>query len=152
MLAVLRTYWPGAQILSTPTGTVSSNLKERSRIHRRPFKERFLTSGTTMHLIYVLIGMTCLYLRLREDYQSGPESHAFPYAGALFQLLECVVMVSTPLLYMAFPPTVPELTDLLVEGEDGLTRPKTSDEDQGFMPNMMLAVFWDIVLLLLCVN
>ena len=152
MLAVLRTYLPGAQILSTPTGTVSSNLKERSRIHRRPFQERFLSSGTTMHLIYVLIGMTCLLLRLREDHQARPGSHAFPFAGALFQLAECVTMVSTPLLYMAFPTTVPELTELLVEGEDGLTRPGVSDEDPEYMSNMMLAVFWDIVVFLLCVN
>lgn len=152
MLAVLRTYWPGAQILSTPTGTVSSNLKERSRTHRRPFRERVLSSGTTMHLIYFLIGMACLLLRLRKDYQSGPESHVFPFTGALFQLAECVAMVSTPLVYMAFPPTVPELTELLVEGEDGLTRPKTVEEDLEYIPSMMLAFFWDIVLLLLCFN
>ena len=152
MLAVLRTYWPGAQILSTPTGTVSSNLKERSRIHRRPFGERFLSSGTTMHLIYVLIGVTCLLLRLREIYHAGPGSLCFPFAGALFQLAECVAMVATPLVYMAFPPTVPELTDLLVEGGDGLTRPKIRDQEPGYISNTMLAVFSDIVLLLLCVN
>lgn len=152
MLAVLRVYWPGAEVLSTPTGTVSSSLKERSRIHRRPFTERFLSSGTTMHLIYVVIGIACVCLRLREDYQSRPANHAFPFAGALLQLLECVVMVSTPLWYMAFPPTVPELTDLLVEGEDGLMRPRARDRDPEYISSMMLALFWDIVVVLLCVN
>lgn len=152
MLAVLRVYCPGAQILSTPTGTVSSNLKERSRIHRRPFTQRFLSSGTTMHFIYVVMGVTCLYLRVRKDDLARGEGYGFPFAGALFQWAECVVMVSTPLWYMAFPPTVPELKDILEEGEDGLTRPRTRVREPNYVSNMMWAARWDVVLLALCVS
>ena len=136
MLAVLRVYWPGAQILSTPTGTVSSSLKERSRIHRRPFVQRFLSSGTTIHLIYVLIGATCLYLQFKEYDQfraDGHDGHGFPFAGAIFHLAECVAMVSTPLWYMVNPPTVPEMSDLLEEGEGGLARPKARDGHTGYV-------------------
>lgn len=49
-------------------------------------------------------------------------------------------MVSTPLLYMVFPPTVPEQADLLEVGEDGFTRPRARDEESECRLSMMIAL------------
>ena len=87
-----------------------------------------------MHLIYVVIGVTCLVLRFKEYDQfraDGHDGHGFAFAGALFQLAECVVMVSTPLWYMVEPPTVPGLKDLLEEGK----RPKARGGDPNYVLN-----------------
>lgn len=150
MFAIFRVHWPNAHVLPKATGMVSSDLKERSRIHRRPFTERFLSSGTTMHLMYVIVGIVTLYLRFCQLYQSGAKDHLFPIPGALLQLAECVLMVSTPLWYMAFPPTVPELADLIEKREDGLTRPKAKDWSPGFKWAMMGGLLWDIAVVSLC--
>ncbi len=61
-------------------------------------------------------------------------------------------MVSTPLLYMAFPPTVPEQAELLEVDEHGLTRPKARDGETDYKLSMAAAILWDIAVVLLCVN
>lgn len=104
-----------------------------------------------MHLTYVMISIVPLYLRLRELCQSGSKGHLFPFPGALLQLAECVLMVSTPLWYMAFPPTVPELADLVEKDKDGLTRPKARDCEPDFKWAMMSGVLWDVAVVSLCV-
>ncbi len=152
LVAVIRVYLPGATILSPPTGTTGSDLKERSHIYRQPFMKRFLTSGTIMHLVYVAIGLVPLYLRFLQFFHSGSKGHVFPLPGALLQLVECVWMVATPLLYMAFPPTVPEQADLVEVDEDGLTRPKPRDGTTDYTLSMAAAILWDIAVVLLCMN
>ena len=61
-------------------------------------------------------------------------------------------MISTPLWYMAFPPTVPERADLLVRGEDDLIRPRPRDEKADSAWNMVSLVIWDVLVALLCAS
>lgn len=68
-------------------------------------------------------------------------------------MAECILIVSTSLLYTAFPPNVPEPVDLLEEGEEGdPSRPRTRAEGPILIWSMMAAVIRDIVMVRLCVS
>lgn len=82
--------------------------------------------------------------------QLGLKTRDFPFPGALLQLAESILMVSTPLLYMAFPPTEPEVAALLEKGEDGFVRPKAREESSGFNWSMMITGLWDLAVLSCC--
>ena len=152
MLAVLRVHWPSAYVFFEPSGTVRAPMKERSLRERRPFLKRFLTSGTSIHLCYVVGAAIPLGFRIREYLHSGSSGKFFPFSGAILKLAESIIMVSTPLWYMAFPPTVAERADLLETDENRVTRPKPRDEKANYMWSTAFSAMWDVLVVLLCIN
>ena len=152
MLAVLRVHWPGAYVFFEPSGTVRTPMKERSLQERRPFLKRFLSSGTSSHLCYVIGATIPLGFRIREYLHSGSTGRIFPFSGAILKLAESILMVSTPLWYMAFPPTVAERTELLETDENRVTRPKPRDESADYMWSNAFSAMWDVLVLFSCIN
>ena len=124
-------------------------MNERSPTHRAPFRKRFLSSGTLIHLMCIIGASVILILRAEDFFATGRLS---PFPGAVLRLAERILMISTPLWYMAFPPTVPERADLLVRGEDGLMRPRPRDEKADSARNMVSLVMWDVLVALLCTS
>ena len=152
MLAVIRVHWPGAYVFFEPSGTVRTPMKERSLQERRPFLKRFLSSGTSVHLFYVVGAAIPLGFRIREYFQSGLTGKFFPFSGAILKLAESILMVSTPLWYMAFPPTVAERAELLETDESRVTRPKPRDEKADYTWSTAFSATWDVLVVLLCIN
>lgn len=149
MFAVIRVFWPGATIIFEPSGTLHQGVNERSCTHRAPFIKRFLTSGTLIHLVYVICAFVVLLLRARDWFVSG---RLFPFPGAILRLAEWILMMSVPLWYLAFPPAVPERADLLVKAEDGLMRPRKRDEETESAWSVIVSIIWDASVIFLCSN
>jgi hypothetical protein len=146
---VLRVFWPGATIIFEPSGTLHPGVNERSRTHRAPFTKRFVSSGTLIHLIYVICASVVLLLRARDWFVSG---RSFPFPGAILRLAEWIVMMSIPLWYLAFPPTVPERADLLVKAEDGLMRPRKKSGETESTWSVIASILWDALVVSLCAS
>ena len=80
-----------------------------------------------MYLAYVLYAMYPISMRLRAYYM-GHQPSLFPFTGPIMLLVQTTLMSCLPLVYMLFPPTVPERDDLMEVDSDGLSRPKERQE------------------------
>lgn len=107
------------------SGSIVSAVNERSRLHRVPLPWRLFTPDLALYFIYILYASIPLLLRLHA-------TPKFPFLGALFKLLEAACKTCVPLLYMLFPPTVPDRDDLLYVDKQGVRRPKKNRESGGW--------------------
>lgn len=107
------------------SGSIVSAVNERSRLHRVPLPWRLFTPDLALYFIYILFASIPLLLRLHA-------TPKFPFLGALFKLLEAACKTCVPLLYMLFPPTVPDRDDLLYVDKQGVRRPKKNRESGGW--------------------
>lgn len=108
--AIIGAYWPGANVLFEASRSLGPGMNERSRIHRKSLRSRILSSGLTLHFIYVVSAMVVLFLRVQNyvggSHGDGLSGSSFPLPGAILGFTETVFAVPTPLWYMAFTPTV----------------------------------------------
>ena len=120
-------FWLGGQTTSfKPTGSLSSELKERQRRHRAPLLRRLVVILWNycglFHLLYTLFVLAAV---AKSSSKCGVESdmrhrlvclltHAFwpPVSWLVF-----VASVWTPVIYAINPPSMPENEDLLDQDE-----------------------------------
>ncbi len=108
------------------SGTVASPLNERSRSKRASLLSRLLAPNILFCSVYVFYASVPLFQRLVSPlWLSGhPSPLQFSFPGLLLKCFTLVWAVSTPVRYMLSPPDVPEWAELVIEGADGLMRPR----------------------------
>ena len=94
-----------------------------------------------LRTIYILLAVPVILANTRL-FNGDPGGHFIsPLIGVQLCLVHCIYGVSRPLLYMIFPPTVPEREDLVEKACQGINRPKMSAIRGLKVEN----TFWDIV-------
>jgi hypothetical protein len=91
--------------------------------------------GLPYRLLNVDFLMPSLYLLLlaRMLVCLVPETRSgiFPFFGTTMKLVECAWRAAVPVLYMLWPPTVPERDELMGVDEFGVRRPKGNNAAGG---------------------
>ena len=102
-----------------PSGSILSSGNERS-LNRKPLLHRLLSPDIIWYILCVLYTtVPLLFCGLGDKGGS-----LFLLSGATIKLLECARYAAVPVIYMAFPPTMPIRTELVEIDEKGVQRPK----------------------------
>ena len=103
-------------------GSIGSHLNERST-SRAPLLRRITSPDIVLYFLYAMSASTPFLIELLNH----GVSTFLALPGPLIKLLECIVAALVPVIYMVFPPTMPDREDMLETGVDGVRRPKRRD-------------------------
>jgi len=120
------------------SGSITSTVNERSQ-HRASFWQRMFTQGLALPTVFVTYTALpfLLYINsLLHSVRTGIELPSLP-PGPTLVLLGFFLSSSTPLWYMAFPPTVPDWRQLTELDANGVRRPKNKGASDDERSNWM---------------
>ncbi|KAL3478461.1 nucleotide-diphospho-sugar transferase [Aspergillus californicus] len=128
-LATIRYHLPNTNMRFVPTGTVISSANERCARLRKPLIERLSTTPMRLylaHLLLCVVSLVAFFLRFLLASDGAKGGSGFTCTPVLVIVMECIPAMSVPGLYMMWPPTVAERTELLDAGDRGLVRPNAA--------------------------
>ena len=103
-----------------------------------------------LRTLYVLLAVPVLLAHTRP-FNGGPSGRSIsPLIGAQLYLMHCIYSVSRPLLYMVFPPNVPEREDLVEKDCQGINRPKKNAIRGLKVENTVWDIVMDLILVVVC--
>lgn len=114
----------------TVTGTLTSPVNERSPHQRIPLPSRLLSPDILLYTAYTIYASIPLISRILLPYCISTGSQwtsiatPFPFPGLMVRCARLAWAVGSPVRYMLWPPDKVEWEQLLVEGEDGVLRPR----------------------------
>ena len=114
----------------TISGTLTSPVNERSPHHRVPLLFRLLSPDILLYTAYTIYASIPLMFRILIPYCISTGSQwtsiatPFPFPGLMVRCARLAWAVGSPVRYMFWPPDKVEWEQLLVEGEDGVLRPR----------------------------
>jgi hypothetical protein len=123
-------------------------LNERSQLKRKPLLLRISSIYVLVPLCFALSSFLAMIFVLNSPIFQKP----FVPPGPLMKLLEVFTKSVFPLIYMTWPPSVPERERLMAVSSDGLRRPTSIAQNSGRSRKgrwWVLMVF-EITLLLWC--
>lgn len=107
------------------TGSVVSRVNERSATRRQSLLWRLCSLDMISRATYLLVVTFLILVRVTEYLGNGAGAHyTTALLGPQLCLVLCVYSVALPLHYMIFPPSVPEVKDLLEKDTQGVSRPR----------------------------
>lgn len=117
-----------ASITFEATGSLTKGANERSATKRQGWLARVSAPNIIMHTIFACllstIAFQAVYLGLSQKLQAKDNFSSSLFTGAVLRAIEMVTSAGVPVLYMLFPPTVPERQELLKTDHDGINRPR----------------------------
>lgn len=132
------------------TGSIAGHTNERSVRRRLPLIARMMNFDMAMRMCFITAGLATIVFsfleRSRLEAQMGPS----PLLGALFALLQLILGTAVPLVYMIFPPDVPEREDLMEVDEHGQRRPKAEAMRVAGTENEWKGTAFEAAFILLC--
>ena len=114
----------------TVSGTLTSPVNERSPHQRVSLPYRLLSPDMILFAAYAIYASIPLISRILIPYcfPTGSlwtsRSTSFPFPGLMVRCAKLTWAVSSPVRYMIWPPDKIEWERLLVEGKDGVLRPR----------------------------
>ena len=109
------------------TGSLNSRINERSTKRRKSLPWRLLSLDMILRISYIFLMTPIVLTRMVQQAQGDYTSHFLqPLIGPLLRLVQCISSVSIPVLYMLFPPTLPERDQLIEKDRQGINRPRKS--------------------------
>ncbi|KAL4957884.1 nucleotide-diphospho-sugar transferase [Aspergillus filifer] len=156
-LATVRLHLPRTMLSFTPTGTVMSGANERSARFRKRTLDRFRSRTMLFYVVYVALSACSLggFLFRMVSWFRGTAVRGAGggwggvhliqssfFTPTLVVLIECIAAMSVPLVYMAWPPTVPERGELLERREGMALRPRGESASRGGSGASVLMIAW----------
>ena len=127
-----------------PSGAILSSANERSR-NRKPLLSRFSSPDMIWYSFCALYCSIPLLFHLI----GGKGSALSPVsAGPFLALLECARQFAVPVVYMAFPPTMPVWRELTEMDGRGVRRPRKEERKRERGGDLWVSG-WDLVEILI---
>lgn len=128
-------------------------MNERSQHLRAPFWQRVFTRSLALPAVYIIYTALPLLFFINSLLHSIRTDTELPslQPGPVLMLLGFLMGSSTPLWYMAFPPTVPDWQQLTEPDGHGVRRPKykgASDDERS--NRLSIADALELGVLVLC--
>ena len=141
------------------SGSVLSNMNERSRSRRAPLVRRMLSMDMLLYLAYTIYALVPLAMRLVDFRHCKPGGDGvcllILLPGILIKITDAVWKATVPLRYMLWPPTVPERRRLMAQDEKGLWRPSRVVAGLGGPKWQRLATStdaWEVLIICMCLR